>query len=173
MYEKDGERYFILDGHAHLWDASPANWVEGQEENAKGWIECFHAYQGLGPAETHWSLEHFQKYSEDDLLPAVEAGALDLSIDDDVFEVLTEPGDLPAVRAALGTAVDQLRARSLQLQAEIAELRGKIDELESSAEETDDELAEAEEAHEEAESELADATRARDAAAAALERLQR
>ena len=41
------------------------------------------------------------RYSEDDLLPAIEAGALDVSTDDDVFEVLTEPGDLPAVRAAL------------------------------------------------------------------------
>jgi len=42
-----------------------------------------------------------ERYSEDDLLPAIEAGALDVSTDDDVFEVLTEPGDLPAVRAAL------------------------------------------------------------------------
>jgi hypothetical protein len=25
MYEKDGERYFIVDGHIHFWDASPAN----------------------------------------------------------------------------------------------------------------------------------------------------
>src|SRR4051794_7533298 len=41
------------------------------------------------------------RYSEDDLLPAIEAGALDVSVDDDVFEVLTEPSDLPAVRAAL------------------------------------------------------------------------
>ena len=66
MYEKDGEKYFIVDGHLHFWDASPANWVKGQEQYAKGWIECFHAYQGLGPPETHWTLEHFQKYSEDD-----------------------------------------------------------------------------------------------------------
>jgi len=66
MYEKDGEKHFIVDSHLHFWDASPANWVPGQEEYAKGWIECFHAYQGLGPPETHWTLEHFQKYSEDD-----------------------------------------------------------------------------------------------------------
>jgi predicted TIM-barrel fold metal-dependent hydrolase len=66
VYEKDGEKYFIVDGHLHFWDASPANWVKGQEQYAKGWIECFHAYQGLGPPETHWSIEHFQKYSEDD-----------------------------------------------------------------------------------------------------------
>jgi predicted TIM-barrel fold metal-dependent hydrolase len=66
MYEKDGEKYFVFDSHLHFWDASPDNWVKGHEEFAKGWIECFHAYQGLGPAETHWSLDHFQKYSVED-----------------------------------------------------------------------------------------------------------
>ena len=64
MYEKDGEKYFIVDGHVHFWDASPENWVPGQEQYAKGWIECFHAYMGLGPAETHWPMEKFQKYDE-------------------------------------------------------------------------------------------------------------
>ena len=66
MYEKNGDKYFVLDSHQHFWDASPENWVKGHEEYAKGWIECFHAYQGLGPADTHWTLEHFQKYSADD-----------------------------------------------------------------------------------------------------------
>jgi len=66
MYEKDGEKYFVFDSHLHFWDASPANWKPGAEEYAKGWIECFHAYQGLGPAETHWPIEHFQKYSVED-----------------------------------------------------------------------------------------------------------
>ena len=49
MYEKDGEKYFIVDSHMHYWNAGPANWVKGAEQYAKGWIECFHAYQGLGP----------------------------------------------------------------------------------------------------------------------------
>jgi predicted TIM-barrel fold metal-dependent hydrolase len=66
MYEKDGEQYFIVDSHNHFWDASPENWVKGEEQYAKGWIECFHAYQSLGPPETHWSIEHFMKYSADD-----------------------------------------------------------------------------------------------------------
>jgi uncharacterized protein len=66
MYEKDGEKYFVFDSHLHFWDASPDNWVKGAEEYAKGWIECFHAYQSLGPPETHWTLEHFQKYSVED-----------------------------------------------------------------------------------------------------------
>ena len=66
MYEKDGEKYFVFDSHLHFWDARPENWVAGQEKYAKGWIECFHAYQGLGPPETHWSIEHFHHCSEDD-----------------------------------------------------------------------------------------------------------
>ena len=50
--------------------------MKGQEQYAKGWIECFHAYMGLGPSETHWPLEKFMKYSEDDYVKDVfEDGA--------------------------------------------------------------------------------------------------
>src|SRR3954453_131505 len=42
-----------------------------------------------------------ERYSEDDLMPAVDAGAEDIVLDEDVFEVLSEPADLAAVRAAL------------------------------------------------------------------------
>ena len=81
MYEKDGEKYFVVDSHMHYWNAAPDNWVPGAEQYAKGWIECFHAYQGLGPPETHWSIEHFQKYSEDDLMKDVfEDGYVDVAI---------------------------------------------------------------------------------------------
>src|SRR5437588_4518348 len=45
------------------------------------------------------------RYDEDDLIAAIDAGALDIQRDDDVFEVITEPGDLVAVRDAL-TAAD-------------------------------------------------------------------
>jgi len=80
MYEKDGEKYYIFDSHLHFWDASPDNWVKGAEEYAKGWIECFHAYQGLGPADTHWSLEHFQKYSVEDFEKDVFGAGVDKAV---------------------------------------------------------------------------------------------
>jgi uncharacterized protein len=81
VYEKNGDRYFIVDTHLHYWDASPDNWVKGQEEFAKGWIECFHAYMSLGPPETHWPLEKFQKYSEDDMMRDVfDEGHVDIGI---------------------------------------------------------------------------------------------
>ena len=50
-----------------------------------------------------------ERYSEDDLMPAVDAGAEDIVLDDDVFEVLCEPADLSAVRAALGRGGDRGR----------------------------------------------------------------
>src|ERR1700749_3735939 len=45
-----------------------------------------------------------ERYSEDDLLAAVEAGAEDVSEDDGVFEVVSEPADFTAVRQALEAA---------------------------------------------------------------------
>ena len=44
------------------------------------------------------------RYGEDDLMVAVEAGAEDISADEDVFEVVTEPADFTAVRQALEEA---------------------------------------------------------------------
>src|ERR1700754_2711780 len=41
------------------------------------------------------------RYDEDDLIIAIDAGAEDISLDDDVFEIICAPGDLVAVRDAL------------------------------------------------------------------------
>jgi YebC/PmpR family DNA-binding regulatory protein len=47
------------------------------------------------------------RYDEDELIPAIDAGAEDVSLDGDVWEIVTEPGDLTAVREALeGQGVD-------------------------------------------------------------------
>ena len=51
------------------------------------------------------------RYAEDDLIVAVEAGAEDISADDGIFEVVTEPGDFAAVRHALEDAGDRDRER--------------------------------------------------------------
>jgi YebC/PmpR family DNA-binding regulatory protein len=42
-----------------------------------------------------------EKYSEDDLMPALDAGAEDIVADEEYFEVICEPADLTAMRAAL------------------------------------------------------------------------
>ena len=44
------------------------------------------------------------RYDEDDLMPAIDAGAEDIALDDDVFEIITEPGALSSVREALAQA---------------------------------------------------------------------
>jgi YebC/PmpR family DNA-binding regulatory protein len=50
------------------------------------------------------------RYTEDDLLPAVEAGAEDIAVDDDVYEILTDPADVAAVRQALQDAGIEISA---------------------------------------------------------------
>ncbi|QEC48888.1 YebC/PmpR family DNA-binding transcriptional regulator [Baekduia soli] len=44
------------------------------------------------------------RYGEDDLMVAIDAGAEDISREDDAWEIITEPSDLTAVRRALEDA---------------------------------------------------------------------
>jgi YebC/PmpR family DNA-binding regulatory protein len=53
------------------------------------------------------------RYDEEDLIPAIDAGAEDIALDDDVFEVITEPGDLPSVRDALLIAAVEIESAEL------------------------------------------------------------
>jgi YebC/PmpR family DNA-binding regulatory protein len=53
------------------------------------------------------------RYSEEQLMVAVEAGAEDISTDDDVFEVIAEPGDFARVLAALEAAGVEIESAEL------------------------------------------------------------
>lgn len=53
------------------------------------------------------------RYDEDDLMAAIDAGALDISLDEDVFEVVTEPADLVAVGEALRHAGVEIESAEL------------------------------------------------------------
>ncbi len=61
MYRtKDGEDIFIIDGHVHFWDASPAN---QKNEHGKQFIDCFYAYHtSLSPKSELWEKSKFEKY---------------------------------------------------------------------------------------------------------------
>ncbi len=45
-----------------------------------------------------------ERYGEDELIAAIDAGAEDIVLDDDVYEVVTAPSDLVVVRDALGAS---------------------------------------------------------------------
>jgi YebC/PmpR family DNA-binding regulatory protein len=53
------------------------------------------------------------RYGEDDLMPAIDAGAEDIALDEDVFEVITEPADLAAARDALVGAGVEIESADL------------------------------------------------------------
>lgn len=80
MYQSpDGERYFIVDGHVHNWDASPQNQANKYGE---GFINCFYDYhRNLSPPEWVWPLEKFQRYGEETLMHDLfEVGYDDVAI---------------------------------------------------------------------------------------------
>ena len=79
MDEKDVERYFIVDGHVHSWNASPENQAN---EFGTGFINCFHDYhRNRSPEEWVWPLEKFQRYGEETLMQDLfEVGYDDVAI---------------------------------------------------------------------------------------------
>jgi YebC/PmpR family DNA-binding regulatory protein len=56
-----------------------------------------------------------ERYSEDDLMPAIEAGAEDISDDEGVWEVVTAPTELTPVREALEGAGVELQQAELTM----------------------------------------------------------
>jgi len=79
MYAKDGQEYFIVDGHVHFWDASPENQAN---KYGRGWIDCFYDYhRNLSPAEYLWPIERFERYSEDGMMEDLfDKGHVDVAI---------------------------------------------------------------------------------------------
>ena len=53
------------------------------------------------------------RYDEDDLMPAIEAGAEDIAVDGEVIEVVTGPTDLAAIRSALEQAGIEIESAEL------------------------------------------------------------
>jgi YebC/PmpR family DNA-binding regulatory protein len=81
------------------------------------------------------------RYDEDDLMPAIDAGAEDISLDEDVYEIITEPADLGPARDALQQAGVEIesadlaqrpRARVPVEESDAAKLMKLIDALEES-----------------------------------------
>ncbi|MEV4170491.1 amidohydrolase family protein [Nonomuraea sp. NPDC049709] len=79
MYEKDGQRYFVVDGHVHFWDGRPSNQANRYGE---GFINCFYDYhRNLSPESEVWSLEEFWQQSQERVLHDLfQAGYVDRAI---------------------------------------------------------------------------------------------
>ncbi|HKE69985.1 MAG TPA: amidohydrolase family protein [Nocardioidaceae bacterium] len=79
MYTRNGENYFIVDGHVHAWDATPANQANRYGE---GFINCFYDYhRNLSPEDQVWSKEDFFTQSEEKILKDLfEDGYVDKAI---------------------------------------------------------------------------------------------
>ncbi|MDO9354719.1 MAG: YebC/PmpR family DNA-binding transcriptional regulator [Solirubrobacteraceae bacterium] len=99
-----------------------------------------------------------EKYSEDDLLGAIEAGAEDVVVEDEIIEVICEPQSLSEVRAALEadeieiqnvglqfrpkvrTAIDEDQARALMKLIDVLESDDDVNEVHANFDIDDDVL---------------------------------
>ena len=74
-----GEEIFVVDGHLHFWDASPAN---QKNKYGEGFIGCFYDYhKNLSPSDYVWPREKFEKYDEATMMRDVfEDGYVDVGI---------------------------------------------------------------------------------------------
>jgi YebC/PmpR family DNA-binding regulatory protein len=91
--------------------------------------EVRHAFSSHGgslgePGSVAWNFEKkgvavvdADQYSEDDLMPAIDAGAEDVAIDENVYEVIAEPADFTAVREALEQAGVEIQSADLTMRA--------------------------------------------------------
>ena len=79
MYSHDGQNIFVIDGHTHLWDASPENW---KTKYGESWIKCFYAFHtALSPAEEVWQFEKFCRYGDATLVDDLfRSGYVDMAI---------------------------------------------------------------------------------------------
>ncbi|MBU2664337.1 amidohydrolase [Actinoplanes bogorensis] len=79
MYSRDGQSYFVVDGHTRFWDGSPANQINRYGE---GYIKCLHDYHvNLSPPGERWALPEFERYPEERMIHDLfEVGHADLAI---------------------------------------------------------------------------------------------
>ena len=82
MYEKDGEKYFVVDSHMHYWDASPDELGDGRTSSTpRAGSSASTPTRASGRPRPTGRIEHFQKYSEDDLMKDVfEDGYVDVAV---------------------------------------------------------------------------------------------
>ena len=66
MYEKDGEKYYIVDSHLHFWDASPENCEAPRSTRRAGSSASTTTTGPRARRSTSGRIEKFQKYSEED-----------------------------------------------------------------------------------------------------------
>ncbi|MBA3420494.1 MAG: YebC/PmpR family DNA-binding transcriptional regulator [Thermoleophilaceae bacterium] len=82
-----------------------------------------HHAGGLGePGSVAWNFDKkgvvlvdAERHHEDDLIVAIDAGAEDLTRDENVWEIVTAPGDLQAVRDALAAAGVEIQSADLTM----------------------------------------------------------
>ncbi|MEJ1109591.1 MULTISPECIES: amidohydrolase family protein [unclassified Kribbella] len=79
MYEKNGEKYYVVDAHVHIWDGRESNL---KNVHGKQFIDCFYDYhKNLSPEEVVWDYDTYTYYGGQRLMKDLfEEGYVDHAI---------------------------------------------------------------------------------------------
>ena len=119
MFEKDGQKYFVVDGHVHFWDARPEN----RNRYGEGFIKCFYDYhRNLSPAEYVWSLEEYERYPQERMVRDLfEVGYADKAIFQPTYLIDFFPGGFNTTeqdaQVAVALSAGDLRSRETDVAA--------------------------------------------------------
>jgi uncharacterized protein len=87
MYEKDGEKYYVVDSHVAIWDGRESNL---KNVHGKQFIDCFYDYhKNLSPEDVVWDYDTYTYYGGERLMK-------DLFQDGYVDHAIFQPALLPA-----------------------------------------------------------------------------
>ncbi|EWT01183.1 amidohydrolase [Intrasporangium oryzae NRRL B-24470] len=85
MYEKNGEKYYVVDAHVALWDGRESN---QKNIHGKQFIDCFYDYhKNLSPEEVVWDYDAYTYYGGERLMK-------DLFVDGYVDHAIFQPAFL-------------------------------------------------------------------------------
>ena len=85
MYTKDGNSYYVVDGHVHIWDGRSTN---HKNIHGRQFIDCFYDYhRNLSPESEVWPYEDYLYQGGDRLMK-------DLFIDGHVDHAIFQPAQL-------------------------------------------------------------------------------
>ena len=60
MYQKDGDKYYVVDAHVAIWDGRESNL---KNVHGKQFIDCFYDYhKNLSPEEVVWDYDTYTYY---------------------------------------------------------------------------------------------------------------
>jgi len=111
MYEKDGEKYFVVDSHSHSGMRVRRTGLRVRSSTRRGGSTASTVITSWVPPEQHWDWNHYLKVTEEDFVRDVfDEGHVDVAIFQSTYLKEVVPGWVQHVGAQRGVGRSGIRA---------------------------------------------------------------